>query len=56
MFQPVSLREQLSAFITDEKVVNELIQQYHRLVMLRPSWRIGGFVSMVRSNMRRAAI
>jgi hypothetical protein len=45
----VSLREQLKAFIKDENIVHALIQEYWALVQVNPGWRIGGFVSMVKT-------
>jgi hypothetical protein len=46
----VSLRQQLETFIFDPDTVNHLIQEYHNLVKLNPSWRIGGFISLIKAS------
>ena len=45
----VSLKEQLTRlFPTDEGKVKALLQLYWDLVKTNPSWRIGGFIAMLK--------
>lgn len=49
----VSLRQQLEEFLPDPKRVHSLIQEYWELVQVNPSWRIGGFISMIKGAMKK---
>jgi hypothetical protein len=46
----MSLRKILSSFLPEDKV-NALVQEYHKLCVIHPGWRIGQFVALIRGEM-----